>query len=101
MSRAAVPIVAVAATARTWDLMNCSKVFNKNFQAFQEHQVNIADAKPEKKKRTRDLINGGKGKHQDTLGIQNTALPKNRTREKQQNIMQEYETVEIAHTKKE
>jgi hypothetical protein len=47
MSRAAVPIVAVAAIARTWDLMNCSEVFNKNFQTFQEHQVNIADAKPD------------------------------------------------------
>ena len=47
MSRAAVPIVAVAATARTWDLMNCGEVFDKNFQAFLEHQVNIADAKPD------------------------------------------------------
>ena len=47
MSRAAVPVVAVVATARTWDLMNCSEVFNKKFQAFKEHQLNIADAKPD------------------------------------------------------
>ena len=33
--------------------------------------------------------------------MQNTSLPKNRTREKQQNIMQEYENVEIAHAKTE
>ena len=30
--------------------------------------------------------------------MQNTALPKNRTRENQQNIMQEHESEEIAHT---
>ena len=78
--------------------MNCSEVFNKNFQAFLEHQVNIADAKPDLKKHTHDFKHGGKGKCEDTLGMQNTALPKTRTHEKQQNIMQEYET-EIAHAK--
>ena len=51
------------------------------------------------KKRTRDLIDGGIGKRQDTLRMQNTRLPKNCTREKQQNVKEEYETVEIAHAK--
>ena len=50
-------------------------------------------------KRTRDLIDGGKGKCQDTLRMQNTCLPKNRTCKKQQNTKEEYETVEIAHAK--
>ena len=90
MSRAAVPVVAVAATAWTWDLMHCSEVLNKNFQAFLEHQVNVADAKPEKKIAHAISYMVVKESVKTRKGIQNTALPKNRTCENQHNIMQQH-----------